>query len=80
MSKLSNLALVGWGVAATLAFSGLSFAGAGAGAATANITNGKNIYANGKRVRLVMVIMVWVMMTWALPSLPISATCTSSNN
>lgn len=46
MRKLSNLGLVCWGAVAMLAFSGTSFAEEGA--VTANITNGKNIYENGK--------------------------------
>jgi cytochrome c553 len=46
MRKLSNLAMVCWGAVAMLAFSGASFAEEGA--VTANITNGKNIYENGK--------------------------------
>jgi cytochrome c553 len=46
MRKLSNLALVCWGTVAILAFSGASFAEEGA--VTVNITNGKNIYENGK--------------------------------
>lgn len=45
MRKLSNLALVCWGAAAMLAFSGVSFA---EGDVTANISNGKKIYENGK--------------------------------
>lgn len=44
MRKLSNLALVCWGAAAMLAFSGVSFA---EGDVTANISNGKKIYDNG---------------------------------
>jgi cytochrome c553 len=46
MRKLSNLAIVCWGAVAMLAFSGASFAEEGA--VTANVTNGKNIYDNGK--------------------------------
>jgi cytochrome c553 len=46
MRNLSNLALVCWGTVAMLAFSGASFAEEGA--VTVNITNGKNIYENGK--------------------------------
>ena len=46
MRKLSNLALVCWGVVAMLAFSGASFAKEGA--VTANVSNGKKIYDNGK--------------------------------
>jgi cytochrome c553 len=46
MRKLSNLALVCWGTVAMLAFSGASFAEEGS--VTVNITNGKNIYENGK--------------------------------
>jgi len=46
MLKLSNLAMVCWGAIAMLAFSGASFAEEGA--VTANVTNGKNIFENGK--------------------------------
>jgi cytochrome c553 len=46
MRKLSNLALVCWGAVAMLAFSGASYAEEGP--VTANVTNGKNIYENGK--------------------------------
>jgi cytochrome c553 len=46
MRKFSNLALVCWGAVAMLAFSGASFAEEGA--VTVNVTNGKNIYENGK--------------------------------
>jgi cytochrome c553 len=46
MRKLSNLAMVCWGTVAMLAFSGASFAEEGA--VTANVTNGKNIFENGK--------------------------------
>jgi cytochrome c553 len=46
MRKLSNLAMVCWGAVAVLAFSGASFAEEGA--ITANVTNGKNIFENGK--------------------------------
>jgi cytochrome c553 len=46
MRKLSNLSMVCWGAVAMLAFSGASFAEEGA--ITANITNGKNIFENGK--------------------------------
>jgi cytochrome c553 len=46
MRKLSNLAIVCWGAVAMLAFSGASFAEEGA--VTANVTNGKNIFENGK--------------------------------
>lgn len=46
MRKLSNLALVCWGAFAMLAFSGVSFAEEGA--VTANVSNGKKIYDNGK--------------------------------
>jgi cytochrome c553 len=46
MRKLSNLAMVCWGAVALLAFSGASFAEEGA--VTANVTNGKKIYENGK--------------------------------
>jgi cytochrome c553 len=46
MRKFSNLALVSWGAIAMLAFSAASFAEEGA--VTANITNGKKIYENGK--------------------------------
>jgi len=46
MSKLSNLALVCWGAVAMLAFSGAGFADESA--ATANPTNEKNIFENGK--------------------------------
>jgi len=46
MRKLSNLALVCWGAVAMLAFSGVSFAEEGA--VTANVSNGKKIYDNGK--------------------------------
>lgn len=46
MRNLSNWAIVCWGAIAMLAFSGVSFADEGA--VTANVTNGKNIYENGK--------------------------------
>jgi len=46
MRKLSNLAMIYWGAVAMLAFSGPGFAEEGV--VTANITNGKNIYENGK--------------------------------
>jgi cytochrome c553 len=46
MRNLSNLAIVCWGAVAMLAFSGASFAEEGA--VTANVTNGKNIFENGK--------------------------------
>src|SRR5450756_219840 len=46
MRKLSNLAIVCWGAVAMLAFSGASFAEEAA--VTANVTNGKNIFENGK--------------------------------
>ncbi len=46
MRNLSNLAIVCWGAVAMLAFSGASFADEGA--VTANVTNGKNIFENGK--------------------------------
>lgn len=46
MRKLSNLALVCWGAVAMLVFSGASFAEEGA--VTANVTNGKKIFENGK--------------------------------
>lgn len=46
MRRSSNLALACWGAAAMLAFSGASFAEAGA--VTVNLTNGKNIFENGK--------------------------------
>jgi len=46
MRNLSKLALVGWGAAAMLGFSGMSFAAESA--VTANIANGKKIYENGK--------------------------------
>ena len=46
MRKLFNLALVCWGAVAMLAFSGASFAKEGA--VTANVTNGKKIYDEGK--------------------------------
>jgi cytochrome c553 len=46
MRNLSNLAIVFWGAVAMLAFSGASFAEEGA--VTANVTNGKNIFENGK--------------------------------
>jgi cytochrome c553 len=46
MRNLSNLAIVCWGVVAMTAFSGASFAEEGA--VTANVTNGKNIFENGK--------------------------------
>ncbi len=45
MRNLSKLALVCWGAVAMLAFSGVSFA---EGAITANVSNGKKIYENGK--------------------------------
>ncbi|ADE12882.1 cytochrome c class I [Sideroxydans lithotrophicus ES-1] len=43
---LSKLAMACWGAVAMLAFSGASFAEAGG--VTVNVTNGKNIYENGK--------------------------------
>lgn len=46
MRNLSNLAIVCWGTVAMLAFSGASFADEGA--VKANVTNGKNIFENGK--------------------------------
>lgn len=46
MLRLSDLVKVCWGAVALLAFSGASFAGEGA--VTANVTNGKNIFENGK--------------------------------
>jgi len=46
MLKLSNLAMVCWGAFAMLAYSVASFAEEGA--VTANVTNGKNIFENGK--------------------------------
>ena len=46
MIKLSNLALVGLGTVAMLAFSGAGFADESV--VTANPTNGKNIFENGK--------------------------------
>ena len=46
MSKLSNLALVGLGTVAMLAFSGAGFADESI--VTANPANGKNIFENGK--------------------------------
>jgi cytochrome c553 len=46
MSKLSNLALVCWGAVAMLAFSGAAFADQGV--VTANPSNGKKIFENGK--------------------------------
>jgi len=46
MRKLSNLALVCWGATAMLALSGTSFAEESA--VTANVTNGKKIFENGK--------------------------------
>lgn len=46
MRNLSNLAIVCWGAVAMLVFSGASFAEEGA--VTANVTNGKNIFENGK--------------------------------
>ena len=46
MRNLSKLAIVCWGAVAMLAFSGASFAEEGA--VTANVTNGKNIFENGK--------------------------------
>lgn len=48
MRNLSKLALVSWGAAAMLGFSGISFAAAGA--VTASVANGKKIYENGKEV------------------------------
>ena len=45
MRKLSKLAMVCWGAAAMLAFSGVSFADEGQ--VTANIANGEKIYKNG---------------------------------
>jgi cytochrome c553 len=46
MRKFSNLAMVCWGAVAMLAFPGASFAEEGS--VTANTTNGKNIFENGK--------------------------------
>ena len=46
MRKLSNLAIVCWSAVAMLAFSGASFAEESA--VTANVTNGKKIFENGK--------------------------------
>lgn len=46
MLRLSKIAMVCWGTAAMLAFSGASFAGDAP--VTASITNGKNIFENGK--------------------------------
>ena len=46
MRKLSNLAIVCWSSVALLAFSGSSFAEGGV--VTANVTNGKKIFENGK--------------------------------
>lgn len=46
MRMLSKLAMASWGAVAMLAFSSASFADAGA--VTVNVTNGKNIYENGK--------------------------------
>lgn len=46
MRNLSNLALVCWGAVTMLAFSGAAIAEDGV--VTANVTNGKNIYENGK--------------------------------
>jgi cytochrome c553 len=46
MLRLSKLAMVCWGTAAMLAFSGASFADDAQ--VSANVTNGKNIFANGK--------------------------------
>ncbi len=46
MRNLSNLAIVFWGAVVMLAFSGAGFAEEGA--VTANVTNGKNIFENGK--------------------------------
>lgn len=46
MLRLSKLAMVSWGAVALLAFSGVSFAAETA--VTANVTNGKNIFENGK--------------------------------
>ena len=46
MSKLSNMALVCWGAVAMLTFSGVGFADEGV--VTANPTNGKKIFENGK--------------------------------
>ncbi len=46
MRRLSNLAMVCCGTVAMLAFSGAIFAEEGA--VTANVTNGKNIFENGK--------------------------------
>lgn len=46
MRNLSNLAIVCWGTVAMLAFSGASFADEGP--VKANVTNGKNIFENGK--------------------------------
>jgi cytochrome c553 len=45
MRSLSNLALVSWGAVAMLAFSSVSFA---EDSVTANLSNGKKIYDNGK--------------------------------
>lgn len=46
MLRLSKLAMVCWGTAALLAFSGVSFAGDAP--VTANVSNGKKIFENGK--------------------------------
>jgi cytochrome c553 len=46
MRNLSKLAIICWGAVAMLAFTGASFAEEGA--VTANVTNGKNIFENGK--------------------------------
>lgn len=46
MRMLSKLAMASWGAVAMLAFSGVSFAEAGG--VSVNLTNGKNIYENGK--------------------------------
>ena len=46
MLRLSKMAKVCWGTVALLAFSGVSFAGDAA--ITANVSNGKNIFENGK--------------------------------
>lgn len=50
MSKLSNMALVCWGAVAMLTFSGVGFADQDVvtGVVTANPTNGKKIFENGK--------------------------------
>ncbi len=46
MLRLSKLAMVSWGTAALLAFSGAGFAADSA--VTASVSNGKNIFENGK--------------------------------